>query len=295
VDTANSIPHERWTSVRTDLGEGFDVARALPRKGRRSVGPWCFLDHFGPVRVERSGGMQVGPHPHIGLQTVSWLFEGTVLHRDSLGSVQIIEPGELNLMTAGESGVSHSEHSPPDAPGTLHGVQLWTALPSRTPPIEPCFEHHSSLPRRAVEGASVRVFAGSLGDLHSPAKMWSRAVGAEIALEEGAAFSMDVDVRDEHAVLVVSGSIAGDGPDTMLYFASGAPRLHLRAQEPTRMVLIGGEPRGEPLHMWWNFVAPDRAAIRRAAADWRAGHPRFGSVAGDPGPRIPGPELPAVY
>lgn len=288
---------DSWRAPRASLGEGFEVARALPHRGRRSVGPWCFLDHFGPIEVKAGGGMQVGPHPHIGLQTVTWLFEGSVLHRDSLGSVQRVMPGELDLMTAGERGVVHSEQSPPDAPSRLHGVQLWTALPTLTPAIEPGFEHHASLPVREREGEWTCVFLGELEELRSPATRWCGALGAEIRLDAGSHVDFAVPAHHEHGVFVVSGALGpGDAtPDAMLYHAPGPERLHFEAREATRLILIGGAPRTEPLHMWWNYVAADRQSIRTAAADWRAGHERFGAVKGFEGPRIEGPEIPAAY
>lgn len=288
---------ETWSGKRTTIGEGFDVIRGLPHRGRRSVGPWCFLDHFGPTRVDTRGGMQVGAHPHIGLQTVTWLFEGAVLHRDSVGSVQRIVPGQLNLMTAGARGIAHTERTPADAPANLHGVQLWTALPSRTPAIEPFFEHHPALPVREAEGVFVCVFAGELEELRSPATMFTPASGAEIRLAAGARVDFEVPEAHEHVLFVVSGTLEGEGPapGELLYHPPRTRRITLAARTAARVILLGGTPRTEPLHMWWNFVGADREEIRRAAADWQHAPARFGEVSGDVGDRIAAPPLPAAY
>jgi len=285
-----------WTAKAGTIPPGFPVARALPARERRTVGPFCFLDHFGPFELGDEHGMQVGPHPHIGLQTVTWLFAGALVHRDSLGSVQRIEPGELNLMTSGDVGVVHTERTPDDAPKRLHGVQMWTALPQGV--MDAAFEHHASLPRRAEEGVETTVFLGQLEELRSPATLHTPGVGAELRLEAGARARFDVDPAHEFALFAVDGAVDGtftlDGSNAMAHATPGSSALEIGSPNGAHVILLGGAPFENRIHMWWNYVAHDRQPIREAAADWAARR-RFGEVPGDPGPRIDGPELPDAY
>lgn len=254
------------------LGPGLVVRRALPRGARRSVGPWCFLDHFGPV--EAAGAMNLPPHPHIGLQTVTWLLEGELLHRDSLGSVQRIRPGQLNWMTAGE-GIVHSEEAPPEGAGALHGVQLWVALPPDRRRCPPAFEHHATLPRLAEGATALTLLAGRLGGMESPATAHSPLVGLDVALPSGGRVRLPLDPSFEHAVLVMEGSAdaAGHafGLGELLYLGDGRHHLDLSADEPARLLLIGGPPLPAPLAMWWNFVGGDREELEQARQRWEAG------------------------
>lgn len=286
-----------WSAKAGTIPPGFPVARALPARTQRSVGPFCFLDHFGPVELDDAAGMEVGPHPHVGLQTVTWLFEGALLHRDSLGSVQRVQPGALNLMTAGDAGVVHSERTPDDAPPRLHGVQLWTALPPTDGTMPAAFEHHATLPSRAGD-ARITVFLGALEDLRSPATLHTPGVGADLRLAPGAQTTVAVDPAHEHAVFVVDGSVEGTftlgETNAIAHAAPGRTHLEFRSGTGAHLILVGGVPFAARLHMWWNYVAHDRQRIREAAADWAAGR-RFGDVPGDPGPRIDGPELPDAY
>lgn len=287
-----------WTAKDGTIPPDLPVARALPVPNRRTIGPFCFLDHFGPFDLGDERGMQVGPHPHIGLQTVTWLLEGALVHRDSIGSEQRIQPGALNLMTAGDAGVIHSERSPDDAPARLHGVQLWTALPATDGTMRADFEHHADLPRRVAGGADLCVFLGRLDDLRSPATLHTPGYGAELRLTAGAELVLPVDADHEHGVFVVDGTADGTfariDAGTMAHHAPGPVRLEFRSGTGARLILVGGAPFTAKIHMWWNYVAHDRAAIRRAAADWAAGR-RFGDVPGDDGPRIDGPSLPDAY
>ncbi|WP_129787492.1 pirin family protein [Promicromonospora panici] len=258
----------------------MNVRRTIPQRSRSLVGAWCFSDHYGPDDVSSSAGMQVPPHPHTGLQTVSWLFEGEILHRDSVGSLQTVRPGELNLMTAG-AGISHSEESPSEGrPPRLHGVQLWTALPGSALGVDPHFEHHGDLPVARVDGAVVQVFIGRLAvggrDLDSPATAYTPLVGAQIDLEPGAEVRLAVDPAHEHALLVDTGAVAFEGcavPTSNLgYVAPGRPALVVRAGAgaPARAVLIGGLPFAEDVIMWWNFMGRTHEDIVRARDDWMA-------------------------
>lgn len=281
------------------------VRRLLPLRLRRSVGAWCFADHYGPLSVDGVTGMRVPPHPHIGLQTVTWLMSGNVLHTDSLGSEQMIRPGQLNLMTAGR-GIAHAEQSPGEHDPQLHGVQLWVALPGRSRFTEPAFEHHAELPRAGIGGFEVTVVLGSLAGLTSPAQAFSPLVGAEFAAgpQRDASGLVPLPPGHEHVIFVAAGSAAvatgpagtagGGGvtvlrPGQLLYLATGRDEVRLSATAGSRLFLLGGVPLGERLLMWWNFVARTTEEITVAAADWRQG--RFGPVSGYDGEPLPAPPL----
>lgn len=305
------------------------VRRTIPQRARSLVGAWCFLDHYGPDPLpaigDGSDGMQVPPHPHTGLQTVSWLFAGEILHRDSVGSLQTVRPGELNLMTAGH-GISHSEESPQgERPPVLHGVQLWVALPGDRLDDPPAFEHHGDLPVATPDGARVQVFLGSLrvggAELRSPATTYTPIVGAQLDLEPGARVVLDVDPGFEHGLLVDDGAARLEGeavPASSLgYVGPGRTTLTVEAgpDRPARLVLVGGEPFGEDIVMWWNFVGRSHDDVARAREQWqselevtggdgphhggtryvpgaRAG--RYGEVVGYDGGPLPAPALPDV-
>lgn len=273
------------------------VHRTLPHRDRRMVGAWCFVDHYGPDDVTRGPGMQVPPHPHTGLQTVSWLLDGAILHRDSLGTTQRVHPGELNLMTAGRA-IAHSEESPSDRPPVLHGVQLWVALPDGDRHVEPEFAHHASLPMVSLDGAQARVIIGTFAGATSPATAFTPIVGADIVIDAGGRPSLPIDSAFEHGVLALSDGLTVDGTDVprgaMLVTEPGRVEVTLKASAgPGRALLIGGEPFAEELVMWWNFVARTHEEIVDARADWEAGH-RFGEVRGYHGDRLPAPPLPAA-
>jgi quercetin 2,3-dioxygenase len=219
------------------------VRRLLPLRTRRSVGAWCFVDHYGPMSVDGVAGMQVPPHPHIGLQTVTWLMRGNVLHRDSLGSEQMIRPGQLNLMTAGR-GIAHAEESPAERDPQLHGVQLWVALPDVSRQADPAFEHHAELPTARVGEFEVTVFMGELAGARSPATAFSPIVGAELAADGGARTSLPLDVTFEHVVFVAAGAAEVGGvrlrPGQLLYLGPGRERASMVAAGGSRLVLHGG-------------------------------------------------------
>jgi quercetin 2,3-dioxygenase len=275
---------------------GMVVTRTLPHRDRRMVGPWCFVDHYGPEDVSTSAGMRVPPHPHTGLQTVSWLVDGDVLHRDSLGSHQFVRPGQLSLMTAGH-GISHSEESPSQRSPLLHGVQLWIALPEHDRNVAPHFEHHSDLPQLADAGVSVTVIMGSLGEVVSAAHVYSPLVGAEVVLN-GVDTRLPLHPEYEHAVLTLSGVVDVDGvdlaPGPLLYLGTGRSDLDLRAHGPSRLLLLGGEPFEEQIVMWWNFVGRSHDEIVGFRTDWATGHERFGPVLGYDGDPLPAPPLPTT-
>jgi quercetin 2,3-dioxygenase len=277
----------------TDVG-GVPVRRALPRRSLRTVGAWCFVDHFGPVAPDASDAMQVGPHPHIGLQTVTWLLEGEVLHTDSLGSEQPIRPGQLNLMTAGR-GVAHAE-SARAGTGGLHGVQLWIAQPADTRDGPPGFAHHAELPQVEVGALRATVLVGDLGGATSPATTDTPLLGVDVEVGPVRGH-LPLDPDHEHAMVVLSGALEVDGtvvePGVLAHLGTGRDELGLAAAgtEPARGLLIGGQPLGERLLMWWNFVARTRGEVNEARDDWEAGHERYGRIASALS-RIPAPSTP---
>ncbi len=276
------------------LGAATTIRRLLPRRHRRMVGPWCFLDHFGPVAFEdRQQAMWVGPHPHIGLQTVTWLLEGEVLHRDSVGSVQVIRPGQLNVMTSGK-GISHSEETPEENSGHMHGLQFWVALPEESRNVEPHFEHVPQVPSVNVDGITFNVFAGSAFGVTCPAKYYSPIVGFDAHLVGSETADVPLNSAFEHAVVVTSGEVQVDGetvsPGFMGYLGTNRESVCIEHSEDAHIAIVGGEPFGEEIYMWWNFVARNAAEIREARDDWAAGR-RFPDVQGFEGKRLEVPEF----
>lgn len=279
------------------------VLRTLPQRARSLVGAWCFVDSYGPVPSAREGTMDVPPHPHTGLQTVSWLYAGEIEHRDSAGSHALIEPGEVNLMTAG-SGIQHSEVSTSQA-HELHGVQLWIALPDRSRHIAPFFESFAPHPVSAGD-ATVRVFVGALAGASSPVSAFTGLVGAQVDLPSHGVVEFVVDPAFEHGFIVDVGAPRLQGTvipaDRLGVVPAGPPTLRLEAgDDPVRGLLIGGEPLGEPLVMWWNFVGRSHDEVVDFRQQWQTeviagANPsgRFGAVAGYPGTALPAPELPNV-
>jgi quercetin 2,3-dioxygenase len=277
------------------------VRRTLPQRERSLIGAWCFVDHYGPDEVADSGGMVVPPHPHTGLQTVSWLFTGQVEHRDSAGHHAMVRPGEVNLMTAGR-GISHSEVSPPSTT-TLHGAQLWVALPDAERFVDPGFAHHAPGPVTG-EGFEARVFLGSLLGDTSPVSTYTPLLGAELRLDAGATVVLDVDPAFELGVLVDSGVVEVEGvearPSDLAYVPPGQEALTLSTRDrPARVLLLGGPPFGEAIVMWWNLVARTHEEVVAWRAEWQAqitadglADGWFGIPVGDERPPIPAPPLP---
>lgn len=293
----------------------MNVRRTLPQRQRSLIGAWCFLDHYGPDRVGDTGGMSVPRHPHTGLATVSWLFTGTIEHRDSAGYHAIVRPGEVNLMTAGR-GISHSEFSTPET-DVLHGAQLWLALPDASRQVAPGFEHYRPEPVTG-EGTQVRVFLGTLAGSTSPVRTHTRVLGAELLLEPGARLELTVSRFAEHGILVDSGDLTVDEQpvpiDHLGYLPTGQDGIVLQAGDrAVRALLIGGEPLGEQIVMWWNFVGRSHDEIVGYRAAWQqeigaepgraptgegypdgTPHPRFGAFPPDTPAPLPAPPLPQV-
>ena len=278
----------------SDLG-GLAIRRLLPRRQRRLVGPWCFLDSYGPLSFAAGKPLDVAPHPHLGLQTVSWLLQGEVVHNDSLGLQGTAGPGVLNLMTAGR-GIAHSEETPPQNTGRLRGVQLWVALPGRVD-VEPAFEQHRALPVMAAEGGEATVLLGQLGGVRSPARTFSPILGADVRGEADRRCVLPLDPDFEHALVPLSGQCRLQGQplaiDTLYYLGCGRRELVLDGDASGYgMLLLGGAPFGETVLMWWNFVARTTEEIVSARDDWEAGR-RFGTVAAYGGPRAAAPPFKA--
>jgi quercetin 2,3-dioxygenase len=276
------------------------VRRTLPQRERSLIGAWCFLDHYGPDDVADTGGMTVAPHPHTGLQTVSWLFTGEVEHRDSAGHHAMVRPGELNLMTAGH-GISHSEVSPASVT-TLHGAQLWVALPADARDGAPRFDHYAP-PAVEGDGWTARVFLGSLLGSTSPVATATPLLGAELVLTAGTEVHLDVDPAHEHGVLVDTGVVSLGEVEVeqheLAYLPPGSQRLSVDAYEDARVLLLGGPPFGEPIVMWWNFVGRSHEEVVGFREEWMAqldggGYVdgRFGVPTGNELAPIPAPALP---
>lgn len=268
-----------------DLGGGFVVRRLLPAAAKQAVGPFIFFDHFGPIDVAPDADHDVRPHPHIGLATVTYLFEGAMEHRDSLGSLQRIEPGAINWMTAGR-GIVHSERTPRDLAGTphrMHGLQLWAALPRAHEEDAPGFTHTeaAALPVIEVDGAVVRVLVGSAFGLTSPVRTYSQTLYLDISLPAGRQFALD-GLPAEAALYPVSGTLELDGaalaPHAMVLLDTGA-RPQVCAQDDARFVVIGGEALDGRRFIYWNFVSSSKERIAQAADDWAA--QRFDKVPGE--------------
>lgn len=283
---------QRIDAAAATLGEGMRIYRALPTRQRRLVGAWCFLDHFGPTAVAGGRGLRVGPHPHIGLQTVTWLLEGEILHRDSLGNRQAIRPGQLNLMSAGR-GISHSEESPAQRPSGLHGAQLWIAQPNGARQGEPAFAHHAELPVVSQQGLRISLLVGEALGERSPAQLHTPLVGMELRAADACDAQLPLNPAYEYAALVLDGGVQLEGealqPGTLLYLGCGREQLSLRTAAPACLLLIGGEPFREPLLMWWNFVGRSKPELTQACRDWNAGANYFGDVRGYDGARLAAP------
>ena len=305
--TVSRIPAQRVLEPReVPLGgpRAMLVRRTLPHRELRSVGAWCFVDDYGPSDPSESP-MRVPPHPHTGLQTVTWLLSGEVLHQDSVGSEQLVRPGSLSLMTAGR-GIAHAETSTPSSP-ELRGVQLWVALPDESRHTAPAFEHHDRLPVHVVgeaeHGVAVTVVLGRVGDAVSPATTYSPIVGADFDVAAGASGDLPLDESFEHAVLALSDGLVVDGEPlgkaSLLYLGCGRGSLTVGSDgRPARGLLLGGEPFDEELLMWWNFVGRDHDEVTALREEWQravdGADTRFGRVSAYDGAALPAPTMPGT-
>jgi quercetin 2,3-dioxygenase len=283
---------ESFPSRDTNLGS-LNILRALPIKGKRLVGPWCFLDRYGPYQFTEGKPMDVAPHPHIGLQTVTWLLEGEIVHHDSLGYEGLIRPGGVNVMTAG-NGIAHAEETPRNNSGVLNGAQLWVALPEAQRRISPSFQHIEKVPAVDLRGGVAQVFAGALAGAISPAEHYSDIVGADLAVHSGAELTLPLNSSHEHALLLSAGDAEIEGQTlderNLYYLGTARTEIRLSSRTGARLLLIGGPPFPEAILMWWNFVArtPDEIAEARAAWEERR---EFGEVKAYQGPRLSAPPL----
>jgi len=276
-----------------DLGD-FAVRRALPSARTRMVGPFIFFDHFGPAEFHAGSGLDVRPHPHIGLATVTYLFDGEIMHRDSLGTAMAIKPGEVNWMTAGR-GIVHSERTRPEKRvdgEPIHGLQMWVALPAAKEEMEAAFAHHATaeFPVIKENGKNVRVVVGALYGSSSPVPVVHETIFGDVHLKAGTSLPLDAD-HEERAIYVIEGvvDISGDRfePGRLLVFKPGdAPTI--TAIDNAHFVIVGGAPMDGPRHIWWNFVSSRKERIEQAKADWKAGH--FDKVPGDEIEFIPLPD-----
>ncbi len=276
----------------TQVG-GMRILRALPRSRRRMVGPWCFLDRYGPISFTREKAMDVGAHPHMGLQTVSWLLKGEVVHHDSLGCEAVMHAGQLNLMTSG-AGIAHAEETPSENSGELSGVQLWIALPDGHRNMTPVFDHYPVLPSASLPAATATVIVGEMMGATSPARMFSPVIGADIEFQSDQPVAVPLQRDFEHALLVLKGDVAIQGRrldrGALHYVGLGHDELEVSSHRDSRLLLIGGRPFGEHILMWWNFVARTEDEIAQAREDW-VNHRRFGDVHGYAGSRLASPEF----
>ena len=278
-----------------DLGGGFFVTRLLPQMARRSIGPFVFFDYFGPVDFPPGRGIDVRPHPHIGLATVTYLFEGTQTHRDTLGSVQEIRPGDVNWMTAGR-GIAHSERTGQEARASghrMHGIQSWVGLPQADEEAPPAFQHFAvaELPEREDKGVTMRMIAGAAFGLVSPVKTFSPIFYADARFAPGGALHYGAE-HEERALFVIegevqSGSVETHGPGALLALEKDE-EVSLYADAPARVMLLGGAALDGERHIWWNFVSSSKDRIERAKQEWRSG--KFGLIPGDDKEFIPLPE-----
>jgi quercetin 2,3-dioxygenase len=288
TDDAPPTPERRVTPDGPEVLAGRDamvgsmrVRRVLPQHARRTVGAWCFADHLGPVPMSNGVEVGIGPHPHTGLQTVTWLLSGELLHLDSLGSEQRIRPGELNLMTAG-AGVAHAEEAPNRGSEDLHGVQLWVAQPEATRHGPPAFEHHSELPRFELPGTQAVVLVGEFSGHVSPARRDTEHFGADLVLEPpGTTLPLRPD--HEHGLVVLEGAVSiGERlvvePGALASVGPGRGEWRLNVRQPARALLLGGVPFPEPVLMWWNFVGRTRDELSMACRQWSLRDERFGVV-----------------
>jgi redox-sensitive bicupin YhaK (pirin superfamily) len=284
---ADGTPSFEVLAGRTAQVADLPVRRVLPTRGRRTIGAWCFLDHMGPATFGPGSGMAVPPHPHIGLQTVTWLFEGSALHRDSLGSEQLIRPGQLNLMTAG-AGIAHAEEDPDGSGGSLHGMQLWVAQPSSSRSGPSSFEHVVDLPQVELPHGAATVLVGAFADAKSPARRDTDHAGIELDLRRGTT-ELPLDPAYEYGLVVATGALTVDGtrlaPGAVGYLPAGSDELAVTTDGPARVLLIGGVPFAEQVVMWWNFVARTHDELADAYRDWASSADRFGAVA-SPLPRV---------
>ena len=299
AEECSALPHEKTVMEalpdRTVRLGSLEVHRVLPVRGRRLIGPWCFFDRFGPVTFAQEKPMEVAPHPHIGLQTVTWLLSGEVVHNDSLGSECLVRPGQLSLMTAGR-GIAHTEETPRDNSGKLDGVQLWLALPEANRRMAPEYQCATEQPVVDCAGGRVAVILGKLAGISSAGRQFSPGIGAEIVVDAGQRVCLELQQDFEYGALLASGDAVLLGtpasPNTLYYLGAGRNEIAITSEMGARLILLGGTPFAETILMWWNFVARSAEEIAKARSSWEdleASRAVFGDVRQYKGPRLPAP------
>ena len=289
----HNLAIERILARRGSLGEGMDVARALPTKQRRMIGAWCFLDHLGPIAFGPGAGLHVGAHPHTRLQTFTWMIEGELMHRDSLGSEQVLRAGQVNLMTAGY-GISHTEDSLRDGE-RLHAAQLWIALPDAVADQPPAFAHYPQVPQWQAQGCAWSLMAGSYGPHTAPTALHSPLLGLEVLASAAAPVQLELQADFEYGLLALTGGFTVDGQDfvqdELAYLAPGRTALDVQLQPNTRLLVVGGVPFTDSVSIWWNFLGQSLQDIRGYRAQWQDHDPRFGEVKDGEHRRLSAPPL----
>lgn len=285
---------QEFTLRDAEIGNGTIIKRALPNRDKRMVGAWCFLDHAGPIEFKAGEGLDVGPHPHIGLQTFTWMIDGTVNHDDNLGSKQLIRPKQVNIMTAGR-GISHTEVAPATET-KMHTAQLWIALPDEARHIEPSFDHHPVLPTVQKDGAEITILVGEYLDIKSDVKVYSPLVGVDIEATQDIDITLPLNPDFEYAFLALEATAEINGHaltrDNMLVVDTGSTEIQIKAAKGTRILLIGGTPFETDILLWWNFVARTQEEMAEARQQWIDRDPRFGDIPDYKGPGLIAPPLP---
>ncbi len=285
---------QEFTLRRAEIGQGTIIKRALPSRHKRMIGAWCFLDHAGPVSFPQGDGLDVGPHPHIGLQTFTWMIEGTMLHNDSLGTEQLIRPKQVNLMTAGY-GISHTEVAP-DTETKMHAAQLWIALPDDKINMAPAFDHYPELPVVSEQGIDFTVLVGEYLKITSPVKVHSELLGVDLFAAGNTHARLPLNPKFEYGFMALEGTASINGhaldEDNMVILEPGLTHVDVDIHANSRVLLLGGEPFESPILLWWNFVGRTTEELKIAREQWVAAHERFGSIPEYSGPRLEAPAFP---
>ena len=277
-----------------EIGKGTIIKRALPSRHKRLIGAWCFLDHAGPVVFPQGDGLDVGPHPHIGLQTFTWMIEGTMMHTDSVGSKQLIRPKQVNLMTAGR-GISHTEVAPDDETH-MHAAQLWIALPDDKLNIDPRFDHYPELPMVQKDGIEYTVLVGEFLNTISPVQVYTPLLGVDLSAKETVTTRLKLNPAFEYGFMALEGTAIINGheldEDNLVVLEPGLTEIEIQVHKDSRLLLLGGEPFESPILLWWNFVGRTQEELSIAREQWINGDARFGFIPDYDGPRLEAPIFP---
>ena len=279
---------------RAEIGQGTVIKRALPSRHKRMIGAWCFLDHAGPVSFPQGDGLDVGPHPHIGLQTFTWMIEGTLMHTDSIGSKQLIRPKQVNLMTAGQ-GISHTEVAP-EQETHMHAAQLWIALPDAKRNMPSRFDHYPELPVVSRDGVEFTVLVGEFLETRSPVEVHSPLLALDLTAAETVRTRLQLNPAFEYGFMALEGTATVNGheltEDNMVVLEQGVSAIEIEIHAGSRLLLLGGEPFESPILLWWNFVGRTQEELKIARDQWIAQDERFGSIPDYEGPRLEAPAFP---